>query len=40
VSRGADLPSMDDVGGICHGYEFIGIPYNGRGCEPHLLPMY
>jgi hypothetical protein len=31
--RGADLPSKDDSGGICPGYEFIGIPYNGWGCE-------
>jgi hypothetical protein len=33
VSRGTDLPSRDDDGGICPGYEFIGIPYNGWGCE-------
>jgi hypothetical protein len=33
VSRGADLPSRDGGGGICPGYEFIGIPYNGWGCE-------
>jgi hypothetical protein len=31
VSRGADLPSRDDCGGIFPGYEFIGIPYNGWG---------
>jgi hypothetical protein len=31
VSKGADLPSRDDDGGICPGYEFIGIPYNGWG---------
>jgi hypothetical protein len=28
-----DLSSMDDGGGICPRYEFIGIPYNGWGCE-------
>jgi hypothetical protein len=33
VSRGVDLLSRDDSGGICPGYEFIGIPYNGWGCE-------
>jgi hypothetical protein len=33
MSRGADLPSSDGGGGICPGYEFIGIPYNGWGCE-------
>jgi hypothetical protein len=33
VSMGADLPSRDDGGGICPGYEFIGIPNNGWGCE-------
>jgi hypothetical protein len=33
VSRGADLPSRDGGGGICLGYEFIGIPYNSWGCE-------
>jgi hypothetical protein len=33
VSRGDDLPSGDSGGGICPGYEFIGIPYNGWGCE-------
>jgi hypothetical protein len=33
VSRGTDLPSRDDSGGICPGYEFIGIPYNRWGCE-------
>jgi hypothetical protein len=33
VSRDADIPSRDDCGGICPGYEFIGIPYNGWGCE-------
>jgi hypothetical protein len=32
VSRGTDLPSKDG-GGICPEYEFIGIPYNGCGCE-------
>jgi hypothetical protein len=31
VFRGADLPSRDDSGGICPGYEFISIPYNGWG---------
>jgi hypothetical protein len=25
--QGVNLPSMDDGGGICPGYEFIGIPY-------------
>jgi hypothetical protein len=29
VSRGADLPSRDDGGGICPRYEFIDISYNG-----------
>jgi hypothetical protein len=33
MSRGADLPSRDGDGGICVGYEFIGIPYNGWGYE-------
>jgi hypothetical protein len=33
VYRGADLPSRDDDGGICVGYEFIDIPYNGWGYE-------
>jgi hypothetical protein len=33
VSRGVDLPSKDDGGGICPRYEFIGIPYNGWGYE-------
>jgi hypothetical protein len=33
VSRGADLSSRDGGGGIFPGYEFIGIPYNGWGCE-------
>jgi hypothetical protein len=33
ISRGADLLSRDNDGGICPGYEFIGIPYNGWGCE-------
>jgi hypothetical protein len=33
MSRGADLPNGDDDGGMCPGYEFIGIPYNGWGCE-------
>jgi hypothetical protein len=32
-AKGADLPSMDDGGGICSEYEFIVIPYNGWGCE-------
>jgi hypothetical protein len=33
VSRGVDLPSKDDGGGICPRYEFIDIPYNGWCCE-------
>jgi hypothetical protein len=33
VSKGANLPSKDGGGGICPRYEFIGIPYNGWGCE-------
>jgi hypothetical protein len=33
VSRGADLPSKDNSGGIFPRYEFINIPYNGWGCE-------
>jgi hypothetical protein len=33
MSRGIDMSSRDDGGGICPGYEFIGIPYNGWGCE-------
>jgi hypothetical protein len=37
VSRGADLPSKDDSGGICPGYEFIGIPYNGWGCKSSFV---
>jgi hypothetical protein len=40
VSRGVDLPSRDDDDGICPGYEFIGIPYNGWDANPHLLLMY
>jgi hypothetical protein len=34
TSSVTDLSSRDDNGGIWHGYEFIGIPYNGWGCEP------
>ena len=37
VSRGADLPSRDDGGGIYPRYEFIGIPYNDWGCESPLV---
>jgi hypothetical protein len=33
ISRGADLPSRDDSGGICPGYEFIDIPYNSWDYE-------
>jgi hypothetical protein len=33
VSRGADLPSKNNGGGIFPRYEFINIPYNGWGCE-------
>ena len=33
MSRGADLPSRDGGGGICPIYKFVGIPYNGWGCE-------
>jgi hypothetical protein len=33
VSRGADLPSRDGGGGICPGYEFVALPYNGWDCE-------
>jgi hypothetical protein len=33
ISRVADLLSRDGGGGICLGYEFIGTPYNGWGCE-------
>jgi hypothetical protein len=33
VSRGADLPSRDGGGGIYPRYVFIGISYNGWGCE-------
>ena len=33
MSRGADLPSRDDSGGICREYEFISISYNGWGCQ-------
>jgi hypothetical protein len=35
--RGVDLPSRDDNGGIFSGYKFIGIPYNGRGCESQFV---
>jgi hypothetical protein len=37
MSRGVDLPSRDDGGGICPGYEFIGLPYNGWGCKSPFL---
>jgi hypothetical protein len=33
VSRGTDLPNRHGGGGICPGYEFIGISYNGWGFE-------
>jgi hypothetical protein len=33
ISRVVDLSSNDGSGGICHGYEFIGIPYNDCGYE-------
>jgi hypothetical protein len=33
VAKGANLPSRDNGDGICLGYEFISIPYNGWGCE-------
>jgi hypothetical protein len=33
MSRGVDLPSRDDSGGICLRYEFIGISHNCWGCE-------
>jgi hypothetical protein len=33
VFRGTDLPSRVGDGGTCPRYEFIGIPYNGWGCE-------
>jgi hypothetical protein len=33
ISIFADLSSRDGGGGICLGYEFIGIPYNGWGYE-------
>jgi hypothetical protein len=33
MSRDVDLSSRDDSGDICPGYEFIGISYNGWGCE-------
>jgi hypothetical protein len=31
MSKSVDLPSRDDGGDICPGYEFISIPYNGWG---------
>jgi hypothetical protein len=37
VSRGADLPSKDDGGGICPGYEFIDISYNGWGYKSPFI---
>jgi hypothetical protein len=37
MSRGIDLPSRDDNFGICHGYEFIVILYNGWGCESPFI---
>jgi hypothetical protein len=40
VSRGADLPSRDDSGGIFPRYECIGVPYNGWAVSPHLLSIY
>jgi hypothetical protein len=33
ISRVVNLSSRHDGGGICLGFEFIGIPYNGWGCE-------
>jgi hypothetical protein len=33
IARFADLSTKDGNGGICPRYEFIGIPYNGWGCE-------
>jgi hypothetical protein len=33
TSSVTDLSNRDDSGGIFPGYEFIGIPYNGWGCE-------
>jgi hypothetical protein len=35
--QGIDLLSRDDGGGICLGYEFIGIPYIGRASESPLV---
>jgi hypothetical protein len=40
MSRNADLPSRDDSGGICFGYEFIGIHIMIEVANPRLLPMY
>jgi hypothetical protein len=36
-SRGTDLPNRDGEGGIWPGYEFIGVPYNGWGCESSFV---
>jgi hypothetical protein len=33
ISKGVDLLTRDGGGGLCPGYDFIGIPYNGWGCE-------
>jgi hypothetical protein len=37
ISKVVDLLSRDDSGGICPRYEFIGIPYNGWGCESRFV---
>jgi hypothetical protein len=33
MSRAADFSNTDDDNGVFPRYEFIGIPYNGWGCE-------
>jgi hypothetical protein len=37
ISIVANLSSRDGGGGICSGYEFIGIPYNDRGYESPFI---
>jgi hypothetical protein len=40
VSRCTDLPRRDSGGGICPGYEFIGIPYNCWGYESSFVTSF
>ena len=37
ISKFADMSSRDSGGGICPRYEFIGMPYNGWGCESSFV---